>query len=383
MYMFDFIKKIRLYLYITFYRLLPIKRNKIILWANSFKQYGCSPKYITEYVLNNYPGRFELVWAFEDGVEIPSSIPEVIKIVRYFSLDYLRELHTAHFIICNMRTGDSYMWHKRNGQKYIQTWHSSLRLKKIEMDAQDNLPDSYIKCAIDDSAKIDLLLSGCEFSTKIFTDSFWYNGCILKSGTPRCDLFFENNSSVKQKVCGALGIDKAYKIFLYAPTFRNDKQASLHSLDFSEIKKTLTNKFGGDWIVVYRFHPNIISSYSFNEDAVDATNYSDMQELLAASDILVTDYSSCMFDMGVAKKPCLLYTSDLDNYIRNERGLYFNLSELPFPIATSNENLIELIMSFDIKGYQYKLYNFMKSVGSYENGSASSQVVSYILRNLS
>lgn len=378
----NYIKRWRINLYIAYCRLLPIQKNKLIFWANSFKQYGCSPKYITEYLLNNFPNQFDIVWVFENGVDLPDSLPDSIRVVRYFSIDYLKELHTARFVICNMRTGDSYLWHKRKGQKYIQTWHSSLRLKKIEKDADNTLPESYIKCAIADSAKIDLLISGCEFSTKIFTESFWYNGKILKCGTPRCDLFFTDTSSIKQKVCNALKIDESYRLFLYAPTFRNDMKASFHDLDFTAIKTALVDKFGGKWIIVYRFHPNIISSYSFDQHGVDATHYPDMQELIAASDILVTDYSSCMFDMALAGKSCWLYTPDIDNYVNKERGLYFNPHDLPFPAATTNEDFIKLIMTFDAERYRTEINKFMENVGSYETGHASGQISNYIFQNL-
>lgn len=124
------VKKIRLSTYINLCRCMPVKRNKIIMWANSFKHYGCSPKYITEYLLRNKSGKYDIVWVFENGVKILTDFPNGVRIVRYFSTSYLKELHTAHYIICNTRIGKSYMWHKRAQQKYIQTWHSSIRLKK-------------------------------------------------------------------------------------------------------------------------------------------------------------------------------------------------------------------------------------------------------------
>lgn len=376
------IKSLRIKAYIALYRLLPIVNNKIILWANSFKQYGCSPKYITEHILRKYPGKFKIVWVFENGIDLPKSLPRDVKVVRYFSLAYLKELHTAHFIICNMRTGSSYLWDKRKGQKYIQTWHSSLRLKKIEKDAEENLPDTYINSAKEDSSKIDLLISGCDFSTRIFSESFWYKGLILKSGTPRCDLFFSDNECLKQKVSEALKIDSSYKILLYAPTFRNDKKASLHGLDFHKITDALSDRFGGKWIVAYRFHPNILDNISHSPEGVNASKYSDMQELIAASDILVTDYSSCMFDMAIADKPCFLYAPDLNEYVKRERGLYFNPFDLPFPIACSNDDFIRLIERFDSIQYHAQLNAFLKSIGTYEKGNASEQVMDYILKNL-
>lgn len=376
------IKNLRLKAYIRAYQLLPIKRNKIIFWANSFKQYGCSPKYITEYLLQKYPNQFDIVWVFENGVTLPDGLPKEVKVVRYFSLEYLKEIHTAHFIVCNMRTGDAYMWNKRNGQRYIQTWHSSLRLKKIEKDAENALPQSYIESAIKDSSKIDLIVSGCEFSTDIFSKSFWYSGKILKSGTPRCDIFFSNGLEVREKVCKALNVPISSHIFLYAPTFRNDKTASIHSLDFKKIKSALEKHFGGEWVIIYRFHPNILKAYNFEPEGIDATKYSDMQELIIASDILLTDYSSCMFDMAIASKPCLLYCSDIEDYVNNERGLYFNPNDLPFPLAKSNDELIDKICDFDDVTYESSVNAFLKQVGSYENGHASEEVSNYILSEL-
>ena len=149
----DKLKSLRHKFYIWYFCRKPIKRNKIILWADSFKHFGCSPKYIALYLIKNYPNTFDLVWVFEESVDIPDDMPKAIRVVRYFSIDYLKELHTAKFVICNMRTGQAHMWHKRSDQIYIQTWHSSLRLKKIEGDALDNLDENYVKYAKEDSKK--------------------------------------------------------------------------------------------------------------------------------------------------------------------------------------------------------------------------------------
>ena len=372
------IKRIRHKLYIEFFRKLPVKNNKIIMWANSFKQYGCSPKYITEYLLENYPNKYDIVWVFEDNAKIPEGLDKRVRIVRYFSIEYLKELHTAKVVICNMRTGDSHFWKKRNEQIYMQTWHSSLRLKKIEKDAE-YLDPVYIDIAKKDSAKIDIILSGCDFSTNIFKNSFWYNGPILKSGTPRCDILINDNIDVKNKVYQYFNIKSNYKILLYAPTFRDTKNADMHGIDFAAIKKSLENTLGGNWIIMYRFHPNIIAPYNFEDNLnIDATKYPDMQELIVSSDILLTDYSSCMFDMAIAKKKCILYAPDIETYKRTERGLYFDIGELPFKLAKSNEELINIINSFDEKEYVSKLEEFMRKIGSYEDGHATERVVKYI-----
>ena len=107
------IKQLRLNGKIAFYRLLPLRKNKIIFWANSFKQYGCSPKYITEYLLQNFPNQYDIVWVFEKGVQVPNDLPAAVRVVWYFSYEYLKELHTAKYVICNMRTGPALEKKKR------------------------------------------------------------------------------------------------------------------------------------------------------------------------------------------------------------------------------------------------------------------------------
>lgn len=377
------IKRFRLSAYVSYYRRLPIKRNRIVMWADSFKHYGCSPKYLTEYLLRERPGKYDIVWVFETGVDIPEDFPAEIRVVRYFSLEYLKEIHTARYIVCNMRIGQSYMWRKREGQKYIQTWHSSIRLKKIEMDAGNSLPQKYIEEAKADSGRIDLLISGCEFSRKIFHESFWYHGPILNSGTPRCDIFFSGRQErVRRKIYEFLKIYKSKRIMLYAPTFRNDKSANLHGIDFRQIKAALERKSGVKWECLYRFHPNIVMTGQMIEDGIDVSRYSDMQELLAAAHVLITDYSSCMFDMAIARKPCILFAPDIRTYLKSERGLYFNPEELPFPMATDNERLVDAILDFDEEAYFEGIDRFLKTVGSYEDGNACRNIVEHIEKNL-
>lgn len=373
------IKEFRLQSYEAMYRCLPIKRNKIVMWANSFKHYGCSPKYLTEYIVKNRPGEYDIVWVFDRAVAIPNDIPAGVRVVRYFSLEYLNEIHSAHYIICNMRTGASYRWKKRKGQYYIQTWHSSIRLKKIEKDAGTGLPVEYIEAAKQDSARIDLIVSGCEFSSNIFRNSFWYDGEILNSGTPRCDIFFSGNQEqARLKVFESLSLAPSKKMVLYAPTFRNNKAADLHGLNFQQIKQALKHKTGEEWEVLYRFHPNIIQLAQSATDGIDVSRYSDMQELIAAADLLITDYSSCMFDMAIAHKPCLLFAPDINDYVSNERGLYFKPDELPFPLVTDNEGVVDAILQFDKNRYHEALEQFLVSVGSYENGDASQKIINYL-----
>ena len=378
--MFHFIKTIRLKVYLLYYHILPVKENKILFWANSFKAYGDSPKYIAEYLIKNFKKKYEIVWVFENGIKVPENMPKEIRVVRYFSVAYLKEISTAKYIICNARTSEAYFFQKRPNQIYIQTWHSSLRLKMIEGDAADLLPDSYLNIAKADSKKIDYILSGCQFSSEIIRRAFWYSGKILECGTPRID-YLLHQSENKDKLYIDLGLNAEYQYALYAPTFRNGDSLDAYNIDMNRLVNNLVNRFGGKWKVLYRLHPNQanrIQLENLPECCINMTNYHDMQELLVLSDILITDYSSSMFDIAYLKKMCILYVSDLDAYTEHERKLYFNVSNLPFIIAKNNDELEEMIRGFDDLDYQTKLEKFMRQIGSFETGNACKQITEII-----
>ena len=273
------------------------------------------------------------------------------------------------------------LFKKRKNQLYIQTWHSSLRLKTIEKDAITNLPAYYIKMAQQDSQYIDCLISGCKFSTHIFKSSFWYNGLILECGTPRNDLFFSNELNIKTKITEEYNIPQTNKLILYAPTFRQSYNLEYYNVDYIRLKKALHNRFGHEWTILVRLHPHL-RQYSqqllHGKQTVDVTNYDDIQELLAVSDILISDYSSLIFDFALTKRPCFLYVPDLNEYIQKERALYFDIKQLPFIKASSNNDLLSAISTFNEKKYLSELTAFNNNIGSYENGNACERITEYI-----
>lgn len=371
-------KKFIALIVVKLFKLFPIKKNKIFFLSYYGSQYGCNPKYITEYILSNYPkNRFDLVWAFND-VNSKESISGVRK-VKTMSWAYFYELCTSKVIITNFRTTDLFI--KRKNQYYIQTWHSSLRLKQIEKDARDQLTENYIQMAQKDSLKCNLLLSGCKFSTDIFRRAFWYDGPIFEHGTPRNDLLFHEDSLTRVKILEKLKIPRSAKIILYAPTFRKNQSLEIYNLDFTNILDKLSRRFGGDWFFLRKLHPHLISQtgeLAPNSNVLDVTSYDDIQELLAVSDVVISDYSSLIFDFALTKRPCFLYVPDIEDYLMNDRQLYFDLRQLPFVSATSNEQLLAEIDNFDSENYMNRLSGFLTRVGSYEEGRACESLLRHI-----
>src|SRR5690625_4114983 len=357
---------------------LPIKNNKVFLFSYYGAQFGCNPKYITNYITNHYPkDTFDIVWAFNDPGSKVHCDP--FRKVKTMSIRYFYELCTAKVIITNYRTTDLFI--KRKEQYYIQTWHSSLRLKQIEQDAESVLPASYIQMAKKDSLKCDLLLSGCRFSTKVFERAFWYTGEIFEHGTPRNDALLQNNSQMKKKVLQKLNISQDKKVLLYAPTFRPDNNLSVYDLNYAKLIEKLNSKFSSKWVVLVKLHPHLISNSNelMNSDyIINVTNYDDIQELLVAADVLISDYSSLIFDYSITKRPCFLYVPDIEEYTNKGRGFYFDLNDLPFISAVNNDDLFDKVEHFDDNTYQKNLADFLTRIGSFEKGKANE----YLLKRI-
>ena len=253
-----------------------------------------------------------------------------------------------------------------------------MRLKTIEKDAANFLPDEYIESAKEDSKRIDYVISGCKFSSDIFANSFWYSGKILECGTPRIDYLL--NSPRSEALYKKIGISQEYKYILYAPTFRNKEYN--YNLDFKKLVAAAEETYGGKWKVLYRLHPNLmfkIKEYELGEECINMCKYPDMQGLVAVCDMLITDYSSCMFDMMYTRKPCILYMPDYDDYISNERKLYFDIDKLPFCKAYNYDSLLSVIKKLDGEEYLQNVDKFIKEIGSFEKGNSSETIVKTVI----
>ena len=358
--------------------LFPVKKNKITVSSYFGKGYGDNGKYIIGKLLEKN-SNFDIVWFLKEEIKKGPDFPDKVRTVKYGSLRSLYEMATAGVWIDNTRKVLSPP--KRKNQFYIQTWHSPLRLKKIEKDTEEFLSDSYIQRARTDSKNCDLMIAGCDFSYNIYRNSFWYDGAILKCGTPRCDIFFEDNSKYREKVSHYYEIDKEVNLILYAPTFRNNGGVEKYVLDHKNIISAASEKFGGRWKVLMRLHPSLSSlsnAIKMDNSCINASFYNDMQELLAAAEILITDYSSCMFDMAIAGKKCFIHASDLYDYLEKERGHYFDIRELPFPFSDNDKKLFSNIIDFNPSEYRENLNKFRQMVNLYEKGTASQKLAEII-----
>jgi CDP-glycerol glycerophosphotransferase len=357
--------------------LLPKKQNKIVCCNMKGKRYGDNPKYITDNLLQK-KNDLDIVWLLNNTMD--REAPRNIRIVKYDFWHQIYELSTAKvWIDSNTK---QYGFKKRKKQLYVQTWHGSYGLKKIGADLGDKISKIDICNHKYNSKNTDIMVSNSTRTSEIYRKAFWYQGEILQYGSPRNDIFFKDNEDIKNKVNKYFNLD-GRKIVIYAPTFRADYRVSDLNINYNILLQSLSERFGGEWVVLVRLHPNNLEDaknfIQYTDKIINASEYDIMQELLVASDVLVTDYSSCMFDFVTNGKPCFLYASDRARY-KEERDNYYELEDLPFPVATNEKELKEVINEFDADKYREELNSLFEEVGLNETGHASEIVADYILK---
>lgn len=368
----------RLFAFLCFcMRIFPVQENKILCCSKKGKQCNDNPMYIA-CELRKRNTDYTIVWLTERGTERENSLPYGMKCVKMRSISMAYELATSRVWI-DSNTKD-YGTLKRKNQLYIQTWHASYSLKRFGMDFPDRseFVDRLIYAY--NARIIDLFISNSKKTSEIYRSAFGYAGRILECGSPRNDIFFQPPDRYLEKVRNFFGV-YGKKMALYAPTFRSDFSIEAFCLDYFRLKRNLEKRFGGEWAILMRLHPRDhtdAGEFCYgNKQIINATDYEDMQELLVACDILITDYSSSAFDFAVKGKICFLYATDIDKY-RKEQGCYFELSDLPFPLAQDDGQLEKNILQFDEKRYREKVKKLFEETGLCENGDASSKAADFI-----
>lgn len=370
--------------------IFPIDSCKIVMWTFEGKGgYGCSPKYIAEELLRrNQQGRtkYKIIWLVDDmGKEFPKEIQKVKSSL------WTRAYHlsTARFWIANTRT--FYGTKKRKRTTYLQTWHGTLALKPIGKYRGKHLPHMAYLVSEYDSKMMDYALSGSKWCTDMWPEGLIYNGTILETGTPRCDILFHGMEEKHLEFRKEYKIPLDAKIMLYAPTFRGGSQNKSRSVkmefcsvDFEKLIAALEKRFGGEWYVFLRLHPQLAAQMKRfpigeeNRRLIDVSQRPDMSEIIAASDACLTDYSTVIFESFLTQSPGFIYANDLQEYIADRGKLMFHLEEIPFPVASTNNELEENILTFDQSVYREKTERFIKKTGVIEDGCASKRVADLI-----
>ena len=354
------------------YRAPAPKENKVFFMTYDFK-FTDNQSYIAqEFLRRKVP--VDLVWVVKDK---KTPMPEGVRKVLYRSFNMFEEMNTSKIWVDNALNCVWDNMPKQKDQYYFNTWHGSMGIKKLSGSGV------WFHRAKRCRKRTDYCVTNSTFEEKVFEETFWKGVPCLKYGHARNDLLFDESKqeSLHEKVCKILEVPAESKLFLYAPTFRDDGDMSFLSMDYHEIHKTLEEKFGGQWVVLIRLHfKNRAHSKKirYDEKVVNASGYPDMQELMAAVDMGCTDYSSWAYDYVLTYRPLVLYAPDAQKY-SGSRGFYYSLEETPFPIARNTEEMQEKLRSFDMAKYQADCEQFLLDKGCYEDGHAAERIVDKML----
>ena len=362
---------------------LPIKENRIVFDNFGGKGYGDSTKYIAEELIKS--GRnYDLVWLVDNLSSY--EFPKQIKTVKIDSVKALCMRATAKIWIDNVR--HLHPVKKKKEQVYLQAWHAPFGPKKAEADAENELGEEYVREAKYDGQIADGIISNSKLLDNQFKRAFWLgnNVEILSYGLPRNDFLARqiDNTSEYDYLRTKFGFEKDGFYILYAPTFRDNYSLEGYKLEYEEIAKEFSAKVNKKVRIVVRFHPNVWNQSNFinyGENILNGTVYPDMQELLLACDALISDYSSCVFDFAILKKPVFLCALDLKEYEKT-RGLLPEFYDFPFPMATSNEEMLINIKNYDQKAYFAKVERYFEKYPLYDDGNASKRVVDWLEKKI-
>lgn len=374
------IRKVKLIIKKTWISILELQifrvDNKKIVFDNfNGKGFGCNPKYIALELIKEKVD-CKMIWLVSD---MNTEMPKEIKKVKYESLKSYYELATAKIWIDNVRKYKGI--NKKKNQFYIQTWHGGISLKRFEKDVEETLSPIYVAEAKNDGKIMDLLITNNEDQKKYFEKVFWYDGEILCNGTPRNDIIYKNDKNINKKVYEYFDIDENKKIVMYAPTFRKDHNMGAYMFDYEECCKRLCEKFGNEFIMLIRLHPNIAEQseqIKYMSIVKNASKYPDIQELIAATDVVITDYSSVSFDAGLVYKPVFIIAKDFEEYTKNDRKLLYDMNELPFDISKTEMELYQNIEKFNLEDYKEKLNLFYTKIGVVHNNNSAKDIVEII-----
>lgn len=358
-----------------------VANNKVVMLIGV---YGDHARQITKALLKMKSG-LDIVWVMDNLNEVQ---PEGVRKIYWKNWkSYIYEMETAKIWIYDDLVPK--IIRKREAQIYIQVKHwSSITLKKFYLDDKAAYRSKEIVETIKgDGERMDYLFSGSKFDEDSCKSGFMFKGETIRVGSARSDILFDK--SIRKKVLSDLGLRESVKVCLYVPTYRLEEYEKTSSmsilLDMNLLLENLKSKWDGEWILLVRLHPglnNNINKFLSNGYVMDVGSYPNSESLVATSDVLITDYSSIMFEQAYREKPVFLYAPDRREYIGAERGLLIDYDELPFPIAESNDSLHRMIKNFDFKKYKVTLKNFFDKYGIHEDGNASIRAAEFIINLL-
>lgn len=390
-------------------RIFPIKNNLISVCTFEGKGgFGCNAKPLVE-KLHQKNDKYQFVWFVND---MNKQFPDYIKKVPNTLWSRAYWLSRSKVWIDNYRKPLGTC--KRKKQYYINVNHYTIAIKCTGLLRGKGFSEMAYLVSKNDSDMIDDLVIDSDWCEQTFDKALVYEGTYLKTGAPRCDVLYGDRTKYKDMFHKKHNLPDNANVVMFAPTFREDAKngvrsvySEIWSIDFKRLIKNLETKFGGEWYVCIRVHPQLAPTFSeyknpeIQNRLIDESQACDMYEILAGMDVYITDYSSACFEAGFAHIPVFIYADDIQKYAKDRGALMWNIAsdprydvgnnkrftpgfdvKFPFPVASDNGQLEEDIMEFQQEEYDERLDVFHEKIGLVFKGDASEKLAEAIANKI-
>lgn len=336
------------------------------------RQVSCNPAALDREIARVAPGVTRYWGVVDESVEVPAGATRVVE----GSPEWQHARASADLIVVND-------WLKKTftpgpHQTVLQTWHGTM-LKKLALERSGVSPRTRF-ATLRESRKWDILLSQNTHCTEHLRKSYGYRGPVWQVGYPRDDELITLTPSEAKK---RLGIAQNMRVVAYAPTWRE----SIHGLvDMLDVE-SFANELSDGWMLLVRGHTRTHASGEYPEVAnriVDVSKWPNVNDVIAASDLFVTDYSSLMFDASVASVPMAFYVPDLEQYQAEERGFTLDfLAEAPGPMVSTVTELLSVLNALDEtkRRYEHQYARWRQTYNPHDDGHAARRVVERLVRD--
>ncbi|MGW2649830.1 bifunctional glycosyltransferase/CDP-glycerol:glycerophosphate glycerophosphotransferase [Streptomyces sp. NPDC001393] len=349
---------------------LPADDTLAVYAAYWNRGYACNPAAIYEKARELAPG-IRGVWVV--AKDRTASVPPGVEYVVEGTPRCLRTMARAKYLVNNVNF--PYELPKRRGAVLVQTQHGT-PLKKMGTDLRDHPAAARgmnFDRLVEQCGRWNVLVSPNPHTTEVFTRVYPGGYEVLETGYPRVDRLVNASLDRVQRVRGELGIAPGQTAVLYAPTHRDHQDETASVLDVRQF----ADQLGDDHVLLVRSHYFELPGTSSSRGVVDVSSHPSIEDLCIASDVLITDYSSVMFDYAVLDRPIVIYAPDWEEY-RRSRGVYLDLlAEGPGAVATTQEALVEVFRSGEHTGPRAaeRLAGFRDRFCPHDDGRAAERVV--------
>ncbi|MFD7708965.1 CDP-glycerol glycerophosphotransferase family protein [Streptomyces sp. NPDC059786] len=358
--------------------LLPLRADRAVFTGHRGRGYGCNPGAL-EAAFREFAPHIRTTWIA--APEHHHTVPAATRRVRPGSAAYWTALARSAYLVGS--TGFDPRLVKRAGQTVVQT-QAGTPLKRMGLDLQDRpaaARDTDFAALLRDADAWDYCLSANRHSTLTWERVHPAAYATLEYGQPRTDVFHRATPADVARLRASLGIPESAVAVLYAPTYRDYRRTQHRPLDLARLLRLL----GPGFVLLTRAHPSygapLAEPGGGPDRLIDVTAHPSAESLCLASDALITDYSSLLFDYAGLDRPIVVYADDREAY-EAARGTYFDLRSFPpGAVARSEDELIDVFVTGHWCGSRSTQLRaaFRERFCPHDDGHAAERVVRHVV----